>query len=106
MRVDDLIDKIIANKDKWAYLALSRVEADMKTRVFNEGKDINEVGLGKYSPKYAKYRKDNSKQISFKDLEFDGQEKQTKKNIFKLSPAEKKAAIETFKLQFEQSANI
>ena len=34
------------------------------------------------------------------------QEKQTKKNIFKLSPAEKKAAIETFKLQFEQSANI
>ena len=46
MRVDDLIDKIIANKDKWAYLALSRVEADMKTRVFNEGKDINEVGLG------------------------------------------------------------
>ena len=72
MRVDDLIDKIIANKDKWAYLALSRVEADMKTRVFNEGKDINEVGLGKYSPKYAKYRKDNSKQISFKDLEFDG----------------------------------
>lgn len=132
MNIDTLVDTIIANKNKWAYEALTRIEADMKTRIFNEGKDVQDVGLGKYSPKYAKYRQENSKQIGYKDLEFDGdlrrsiqvgtsgdrtvlgyirdnsrliaqgQEKQTKKIIFKPSASERKAALETFKYEFER----
>lgn len=134
--IERLLDIIEANSDKWLYAALSRIEADMKTRIFNLGQDVDGLGLGTYSPKYAQYRKDNNKQTGYKDLEFDGdlrrsiqvgisgnkrvlgytrtdsrliakgQEKQTKKIIFKVTEDEKKAALETLKQEFERDTRI
>ena len=50
--------------------ALKSLEAEHKTRIFNEGQATTEQPIGKYSAKYAAKRRAAGKQTAYVDLEF------------------------------------
>lgn len=122
----DFLDRIERNSEKASFTALNRISAEMQNRIFTDGKATDLTPLGQYSPKYAKYRRQNNRQDDYKDLEVYGdlrrsiqvgvsgkkyalgfattasrliatyQQEQTNKTIFRANKAEINLGVETY----------
>lgn len=66
------VKELIAKRNDILYVAVQSIHSFMQQRIFQDGSDSNNRPLGKYSPKYAEYRKDLGRQIDNKDLNLFG----------------------------------
>lgn len=80
MALENLLAEIEANLPEANLVALKRVEADMKRRIFQQGQATNGSQLdtfsrprvGRYSLRYGRVRQEAGRRTDIKDLEFKG----------------------------------
>lgn len=69
---EDKINRIIQAIDDLylisSTIAIAEINAEMQTRIFNEGKDKRENSIGKYSDKHKEFRESKGLQTSIVDL--------------------------------------
>ena len=72
-KLQTLLENGSKAKAEIQFIAIKRIEADMKRRVFNDGKATDGSSLGKYkSRSHIKKRTERGRQTGYKDLDFEG----------------------------------